>query len=276
MKKKLFFLFFIFSVLSASMIDDMQSQSQSQDNANDNTQNLSDIFGKYIPYLRLPESVYVQRKRFEIATEDLKYLYQKYFLKKYQRKKILKNLIETYIFKKPVVKVLKTISHIYVNPVYIQQIILPGKYKITNIISSVPFDNFSFQNNEIHFKAKSNFDFGNMVVYYTDGKNNYTMNILIDNYFQKNCKIFAKSYYCKKKSALTYDNFSLVYRYTDAKPLEDLEAILLYEKLTGKKVTRIKNNSFVTFAYKGITYFIYRNDKFGKIIIDKKKFIVKP
>jgi len=275
-KIKLFLIagIFLANISNASMIGQLG-------NTNNNNNNLqqSDIYGKYIPYFQLPASVYVQRKRFEINTENLAIIYQKYFKKIYARKKVLTNTFNISILKTPVVKILKPISHIYVNPVYIQQIILPKKDKITSAISSVPFAIFSYQNNELHFKVKSNFSFGNIIIYYTDGKNNYSLNILVDNYFQKQCMLINNKYFCKKprkKFAMAYSNFALIYKFKNIKPLPPLQAILLYEKLTGKKVTDIKNNSFVTFNYKDLTYFIYRNDKFGNIIINNKKFFVKP
>ena len=265
MNKKIIFLLLIASIAFAN-----QNTFANQKNV---------VYGKDIPYLRLPDSIYVQRKRFEINTFLLKEIYEKYFKITYERKKVLQNVLDISILKKPVTKILQSISHIYVNPVYIQQIILPKNYKITNAISSVPFSVFKFQNNELHLKAKSNFDFGNIVIYYTDGRNNYSMNILVDNYFQKKCFLLNKTYFCKKKRskfAFAYENFALIYKYANIKPLNKLEAIMLYEKLTGKKITDIKNNSFASFKYKNITYFIYRNDKFGNIIVNNKKFFVKP
>ena len=274
MKNKIILLLTIisFSYSSPNMIE------QINNSGNNNIKN-NNIYGKYIPYLQLPQSIYVQRKRFELNTINLVKIYEKYFKVIYDRKKILNNVFDISILKKPVTKILKSISHIYVNPVYIQQIILPKKYKITSAVSSVKFDLFKFQNNELHLKANSNFSFGNIIVYYTDGKNNYSMNILVDNYIQKRCILLDKHYFCKKKRdkfSFAYENFALIYYFKDIKPLDKLDVIALYEHLTNKKITSIKNNSFVTFEYKGITYFIYRDDKNGDIIVDNKKFFVRP
>jgi len=280
--KKIFFLLLLnISTLFASMIGNMGGNNT--DNSYFPSQQNSNVFGKYIPYLQLPDSIYVQRKRFELNTYNIQRIYRLYFKLIYKRKKVLSNTLNMFILKTPAIKILKPVSHIYVNPVYIQQIILPKQYKITNAIASTSFDVFKFQNNEIHFKAHSNFEFGNIIIYYTNGHQNYSMNIIVDNYFQKQCFLLDKKYFCKKTKkinknnfAFSLDNFALIYHYVNLKPLNSLEVIELYQKLTNKKITLIKNNNFVSFNYKNITYFIYRNDKFGNIIIDNKKFFVKP
>ena len=275
MKKSILFLICIFSFASASFMSNMGEN-------NNNNQGIIDksLFGKYIPNLELPDSVYVQRKRFEINTYNLRKIYEKYFKIIYDRKKILTNTFNMFILKKPVNKILKAISHIYVNPVYIQQIILPKNCVITNAVTSTPFSLFTYQKNELDFKAKNNFEFGNIVIHYTNHKQNYTMNILVDNYLQKECFLLNKKYFCKtpkrNKFDFAYSNFALIYQYKNIKPLNSLVVITLYQKLTGKKITNIKNGSFISFEYKGLTYFIYRNDKFGNIILNNKKFFVKP
>jgi len=240
----------------------------------------SNIFGKEIPYLQLPDNTYIQRKRFEINSVNLAKIYKKYFQDIYKRKKVLDNVFNISILKKPSVKILKSISHIYVNPVYIQQLILPKQYKITNAITSTPFSLFQYQNNELHLKAKNNFQYGNIIIYYTDGKHNYSMNLLVDNYFQKKCLLINQKYFCKKDSrdkfAFAYENFALIYQFREIKPLDPLQAITLYQNFSKKKITDIKNHSFVSFEYKGITYFIYRDDTNGNIIVNNKKFFVKP
>jgi len=275
MKKLLLTTGLLLTALSAGQIDTIGNN-----NYNHNNQKKSAVFGKYLPYLQLPDNTYIQRKRFEINAKNLGDIYKKYFQDIYTRKKVLDNVFDISILKKPSVKILKSISHIYINPVYIQQLILPKQYKITNAITSTPFSLFKYQNNELHLKASNNFQYGNIVIYYTDGKNNYSMNLLVDNYFQKECMLLNKKYFCRNKKrdkfALSYENFALIYQFKDIKPLDPLEAITLYQNFSKRKITNIKNHSFVSFEYKGLTYFIYRDDTNGNIIVNNKKFFVKP
>ncbi|QDD68145.1 hypothetical protein [Caminibacter pacificus] len=256
---------------------------QNQNQVQQNNQVVDSSYGISIPYFSSPAPKYVQRKRFELNTDTLNKLYKQIYKKYQKRSRILTNTFDISILMKPATKFIKPVDLIYVNPQYITQLIFPKGFKITSAIAGFPTNVFIYAGNELHFRVKRDFVNGNMIVYLTDGRRNLSINILVENYIQKDCKKIKGTLYCidskKYREPLykyAYSNYSLVYKFIDRKPLNPLKVIYLYSKLTGKPLNIKKDGDYVTFVYKDITYFIYRNDKFGDIFFKGKKYIVKP
>lgn len=241
------------------------------------------VVGRDIPYTQAPVRNFIKRYRFEIDADKFYYLYDYIRKKMDNRKRILQGDYDISVLMKPSKRLFKSIDHIFLTTNYITQIIMPKETKITDAVASFPTTLFDFSENELRLRPKKGFVSGNIILHLTDGAKNYTVNLLAENYLQKRCEYIKGVLYCEniKRKELppkyTYANesVSLIYKYQKTHPLSDIEAIHLYKTLYKKDLNIRKDGDFVAFDYKGVTYFIYRNDKFGNVFYKGKRYIVR-
>ena len=233
------------------------------------------VIGKDLPYSDLPVPDFIKRVRFELNSDSLEEFYDLIRNKIQKRQKILKNTWSVSVLMKPDKRYFKNVDHLYLTTAYITQIIFPQNMKITNAVASFATTFFDFSSNELRIRPSKDFVDGNIVVHLSDGNKNYTINILTDNYIQKNCKIENSRLSCKKKYSGAYENVAVIYSYSLKQPISDLEIIKLYEKLYKTRLNIKKDGDFVSFVYKDVTYYIYRDDTFGNVFYNGKKYRIK-
>jgi len=259
-----------------------QEQMNGYDSNGQNEENQF-VVGKDIPYTMSPERNFIKRYRFEIDADKFYYLYDIIRKKMNDRKRILQGDYDISVLMRPSKRLFKSIDHIFLTTNYISQIVMPKEMKITDAVASFPTTLFDFSENELRLRPKKDFASGNIILHVSDGVKNYTVNLLAENYLQKKCEYIKGVLYCENvrtkttppKYKYANESVSLIYQYSKIKPLSDIEAIHLYKTLYGKDLNIKRNGDFVAFDYKGISYFIYRNDKFGNVFYKGKRYIVK-
>jgi hypothetical protein len=108
--------------------------------------------------------------------------------------------------------------------------------------------------NTILLRPKKSFTIANFTVIYTLNEKNYVLNIL------------AKYYERTEEE----NRLNLVYSYRDVEKLDDLDVVQVYAKVYGE----LPKNNYNYVYIDDILYRIIEDDKFGKVIINGKKFRV--
>lgn len=228
----------------------------------------------------------VERNRIEYSTVDNAPLYKEAQVRRYERRRILNEVFDPAILMTPVKRVIRPIDTIGISPTYITQIVFPDNMTISDAVSSFNCATFGFNKNLLRVRPTSrDFYSGNIVLTLTDGTKNYAMTIFVDRYYQKDCKIDNGEYICKKARPVSesdegykysYNNLSTFYVYGNPKRIDDMEAFLIYERLTQKTLDIKNDGDMVTFKYDGIFYDIIRDDRKGKISYRGKTYRVVP
>jgi len=220
----------------------------------------------------------IQRNRLEANTIENQALYKEMQIKRTQREMILSEIFDPDILMQPITRVIRAIDSIGVTPEYITTILFPSNMEIKDAKSSFNAPLFEFNRNLLRFRpdAKSFFA-GNMVITLSDGTKNYEMSIHVSRYYQRDCTIEKDQYVCwkmhkewkKNKSTkaypYAYNNLSLYYTYKNAKILDNMDVISIYEKLKGQVLNLQRNGDFDVIQYDGVSYRIIRDDTFGDI-----------
>jgi len=185
----------------------------------------------------------------------------------------------------PITRLIRAVDSIGVSPTYITTIMLPPNMKIVNVQASFSAQILEFHKNMLRFRPNEKFVTGNIIITMTDNSKNYTMTIFVNRYFQKDCKINKNSYICKritgeysdskdsKRYKYTYDNLSAMYVYKNPIKVDSLNAMALYEKLKGR-LHLVREQDYVMFNYRGITYKIIKDNKFGDVYYRGNKYRV--
>ena len=230
----------------------------------------------------------LQRDRIEMNTVQNADLYKESQIKRTQRKMVLSEIFDPDVLMQPVTRVIRAIDSIGVTPEYITTILFPNEMEIKDAKTSFDAPLLEFNKNLLRFRPKQEtFHAGNMVVTLSDGQRNYEMSIQISRYYQKDCTVKNDQYICwkmkkdwtKSKSSkaypYAYNNLSIYYTYKNAKILEPMDIISIYEKLKGYPLNLKKNGDFDVVTYDGISYRIIRDDTFGEIYYRAHKYRVK-
>ena len=230
----------------------------------------------------------LQRDRIEMNTVKNADLYKEIQIKRRQRNLVLAEMFDPDILMQPVVRVIRAIDSIGVTPGYITTILFPNEMEIKDAKTSFDAPLLEFKNNLLRFRPNAKtFYAGNMVITLSDGQKNYEMSIQVSRYYQKDCTVKNDQYVCwkmkkewtKSKSSkaypYAYNNLSVYYTYKNAKILEPLDIISIYEKLKGHPLSLKKDGDFDVVMYDGISYRIIRDDTFGEIYYRAHKYRVK-
>lgn len=232
--------------------------------------------------------IQLQRDRIEMNTVKNANLYKESQIKRTQRKMILSEIFDPDILMQPVTRVIRAIDSIGVTPEYITTILFPHEMEIKDAKTSFDAPLLEFNKNLLRFRPnQENFHAGNMVITLSDGQKNYEMSIQVSRYYQKDCTVKNEQYICwkmkkdwsKSKSSkaypYAYNNLSIYYTYKNAKILDPMDIISIYEKLKGHPLSLKKNGDFDVLTYDGISYRIIRDDTFGEIYYRAHKYRVK-
>lgn len=165
---------------------------------------------------------------------------------------------------KPITKPFRAIDRIYITSEYITTIVFPDRYAIKSVVSSAPLIENRFSSNVVTIKPKRDFVEGNLVVSMTTGDKNTVMTIRLDRYIP-GMERDAKNYEAKYAKDKQFVSMMIVYQ---DKPNYELDEILeAYFKLYGESAVEMfdEDCKFDTMSYKGIPFYIIRDDKFGTI-----------
>ena len=220
-----------------------------------------------------------------MQTVEKQKLYKEAQVRENDRKLILSEAFDAEILMNPVKRIIRAIDSIGVSPTYITTVMYPQGMKIVDVQASFSTQILEYKENMFRFRPNNNFSTGNMIITMTDGSKNYPMQLFVNRYYQKDCMIDSNSYICRKitgvfknskssrKYKYTYDNLSTMYVYKNPIKVDSLKAVSLYEKLKGRlNINREKD--FVEFLYRGISYKIIKDSKFGTIFYRGSKYRV--
>jgi len=232
--------------------------------------------------------VEIQRDRIEMNTVKNADLYKESQIKRTQRNMILSEIFDPDVLMQPVTRVIRAIDSIGVTPEYITTILFPNNMAIKDAKTSFDAPLLEFNKNLLRFRPNpKTFHAGNMVITLSDGQKNYEMSIQISRYYQKDCTVKNDHYLCwkmkknwtkskgSKAYPYAYNNLSIYYTYKNAKILEPMDIISIYEKLKGYPLNLKKNGDFDIVMYDNISYRIIRDDTFGEIYYRAHKYRVK-
>jgi len=232
--------------------------------------------------------VQLQRDRIEMNTVKNADIYKESQIKRMQRNMVLSEIFDPDVLMQPVTRVIRAIDSIGVTPEYITTILFPHEMEIKDAKTSFDAPLLEFNKNLLRFRPnQANFHAGNMVITLSDGQKNYEMSIQVSRYYQKDCTVKSEQYICwkmkkdwtKSKSSkaypYAYNNLSVYYTYKNAKILDPMDIISIYEKLKGHPLNLKKDGDFDVLTYDNISYRIIRDDTFGEIYYRAHKYRVK-
>lgn len=182
---------------------------------------------------------------------------------------IMNSTIGLEILQKPIIKMVKTIDVLYFHPSYITTIILPEGSKIDSVSASFETKNkTTFFENVINIRPKKSLLNGNIVIFYSKDRKNYTMNIIAKNYATAECRVDSENrrYLCDD------DVFGTVYSYKEAKKYDESDIFFAYVDISGDKMSEINKLGFASVIFKGETYYIIKDNKFGKIFFRGSRY----
>ncbi|CAA6806899.1 MAG: Unknown protein [uncultured Sulfurovum sp.] len=231
---------------------------------------------------RSPSDDFTDRARLEMNTVANSEQYKETQIRRNQRKKILNEVFDISILMQPTKRIIRPVDMIGISPAYITQIVFPETMKITDVISSFNASVLKHSKNLLWIRPNSNTFFsGNIILTLTDGNKNYSMTIFAERYFQKDCTISDGGYLCKKRnitsaaeSSYSLNNLSTLYVYTNPQKIDDMKAIIMYEKLVRRQLDIKEQGDRVSFNYKGLGYSIVRDDMSGSIFYRGKRYRV--
>ena len=266
--KKLNILLVLYMVLLAVNLEARQAKNEKEDTlvGRDITKDPSGI----------PREI--QRARIEQDTVDNAALYKRSQIRRTERKMILSEIFDPDILMQPITRVIRAIDSIGVTPEYITTILFPDTMEIKDAKSSFGAVLLEFNKNLLRFRPDDKtFHAGNMVITLSDGTKNYEMSIQVSRYYQQDCTVKNNQYICWKmrrdwtesKSTkaypYAYNNLSIYYVYKNAKLLDPMDVISIYEKLKAHPLNLKRDGDFDVVKYDGIDYRIIRDDTFGDI-----------
>lgn len=241
----------------------------------------------------------IVRNRVEMSTVDNASVYKEMQIRRKDREKVLNEVFDPSILMTPVKRTIRPIDTVGISPTYITQIIFPDNMNIQNATASFACHILDYSRNLLRLRPDTETFFsGNIVLTLTDGKKNYAMTVFAERYYQEDCRVDKGEYICRKERvssippsspspnlpsangdsgyAYAYNNLSTFYVYTNPKKIDEMEAFLLYENLSGQILDIENNNETVTFKYEGVYYDIIRDDISGTISYRGKQYRVVP
>jgi hypothetical protein len=154
---------------------------------------------------------------------------------------------------KPIIRPIMSMDTVYVHPYVATTLLLPAGSEISHVDTSITLATLKWQQNTIIFRPHSDFETATLTVIYSlDGKN-YVFSIV------------AKRYEKGEDEKL-----NIIYAYRDVKTLDSLEVIDIFAKVYG----HLPNDDYNYIYIDDILYRIVKDEKFGTVMIDRKKYRV--
>jgi hypothetical protein len=155
---------------------------------------------------------------------------------------------------KPAIRPVSTVDQIMLHPYFTTTLLLPKGSVISFVDVSTEMEVLKWDQNTVLVRPKKDFTIANFTVIYSLNEKNYVLNVL-------------SKYYERRD---TEDRLNLVYSYRDVDKIEDLEVIQIYAKVYGELPKKNYNYVYID----DILYRIILDEKFGKVMIEGKKFRV--
>jgi len=210
---------------------------------------------------------FVQEDRFQMDADPKAYDSVKDRMNNF--KKMLSGTLDMEILLKPIIKPLKTIDLLYLHSSYFTTIILPEGMVIDSAIPSfVMSEKIKFSENILYIKPDNDFLNGNILITYSDGKQNYHLNIMVKNYETENCE-----YSSDKQQYLCSENaFGAVYAYHYEVNVDDIDILFAYSDVKRDNMKYLKENGYDAVVFNGVTYYIILDQEFGSIYYKGSKY----
>ena len=158
----------------------------------------------------------------------------------------------------PEQRVLKDVDVISLHPQFLSTLTFPSQIKILSAQPSIDMNTISFQQNVLLLQPKVSFGYGNIFITYQSETKNYSMNLLIKNYDER-------------EGAL-----KIAYQYSWDNDIKiDYVAVLKhYLALNGEKPLKSlqKDGDHDVIVLNGITYYIIRDSISGNIDYGNQRF----
>jgi hypothetical protein len=167
---------------------------------------------------------------------------------------VFNRIDEALVNYKPAIRPISTVDQIMLHPLFTTSLLLPKGSVISFVDVSTEMEVLKWDQNTILVRPKKDFTIANFTVIYTLNEKNYVLNVL-------------SKYYERRDNE---DRLNLVYSYRDVDKIEDLEVIQIYAKVYGTLPKKNYNYVYID----DILYRIIQDEKFGKVMIEGKKFRV--
>lgn len=192
----------------------------------------------------------------------------------YRQKEIMNETLDISILQKPLKKPLKTVDTIFLHPSFITTIIMPTNLTLSDCTPSFDTTVFRYEKNIFYIQPTREASVGNITIALTDGVKNYTITLFVKKYFKElDCVNEGENYKCAD------DYLSTIIQYAYPKRLDTITKLQIVEKYlrlhNKEKLTISKNLDFVTLKDMGETFYIIRDDEFGKIFKDGIRLTIK-
>lgn len=204
------------------------------------------------------------KNNFEINSDEA--IFQKTINSRDKYNKLLNETLNLEYMMTPEIRPFKSIDSIFIHPNHITTIVLPTDVELKTAKASFKTDVFDLNENSILIKPDRDFNTGNIVVTATNKKENFIFNIFI-----RKIEIPFVSFDSDYNKYLIENNFlSLIYQY-ERKQIDDkFEIVQKYLKTNNIKSADLekvfqKEGDFDMMMYKGVTYYIIRDSRFGSI-----------
>ena len=160
----------------------------------------------------------------------------------------------------PEQKTLKDVDVISIHPQFITTLTFPAQIKILSAQASVNMNSMQFQQNVLLIQPAISFGYGNIFITYQSETKNYTMNLIIKNYEEKEGPL---------KIAYQYD-------WNNDNKIDSITVLNHYKKLNGdhKLKNLKKDGDHDVIILNGVTYYIIRDSINGEVDYGYQKFHV--
>lgn len=204
------------------------------------------------------------KNNFEMNADEA--IFQKTINSRDRYNKLLNETLNLDYMMTPEVRPFKSTDTIFIHPNHITTIVLPVDIQLKVAKASFPTDVFDLNENSVLIKPGRDFSTGNIVITATNLKENFIFNILVRK-IETSIVFFDSDYH----KYLIEDNYlSLIYQY-ERKTIDDkFNVIQNYLKINNIKSYDLdkiftKEGDFDMVIFKGVTYYIIRDSRFGNI-----------
>lgn len=261
MKKKLLFLL-ISSCAFAEVIGGPEILNKSSDTPMQTTKSTGEVSVNNPPNLAFPIDNKLKNKTPQIKLKEFQLTIDPNAVKEVRKgKQKYENLMrhtEIDYLIAPEQRILKDVDVISVHPQFISTLTFPSQIKILSAQSSTPMNLMQFKQNVLLLQPDASFGYGNVFITYQSETKNYSMNLLIKNYDER-------------EGAL---KIAYQYSWDDDAKIDYVGVLKHYLALNGDKSLKTlkKDGDHDVIVLNNITYYIIRDSINGNIDYGNQRF----